>query len=192
MSLPARPSPSQLDYMVGWICVIPEEHYAALEILDEKYASTNIVPAEGDRTSYILGRIGEHDVVINVPATTNYGELHASIIAKNMKSTFPQIRFVLLVGIGGGIPFPHDIRLGDVVLGTQVIPYAFGKETDYGFVRTGRVTIPPECLLVTLTTLEGHRKTREIHISQCVDTISARHGSEPNDYSRPFEDRLYG
>lgn len=191
MSLLARPSPSQLDFMIGWICIIPDEHYAALEILDEQYVSTTIVPGQGDRTTYILGRVGEHNVVINVPATTNYGELHASVIAKNMKSTFPQIRFVLLVGIGGGIPLRHDIRLGDVVLGTQVIPYAFGKETEYGFVRTGRVAIPPECLLVALTSLEGRRKTKEIHISRSIDTISARRGSEPNDYSRPREDRLY-
>ncbi|KJK65122.1 Pf [Aspergillus parasiticus SU-1] len=187
----ARPSPSQADYMIGWVCIIPEEYYAALAILDEQYDSSHIVPGQGDRSSYILGRMGKHPVVINVPAATHYGELHASTIAKNMKSTFARIRFVLLVGIGGGIPVAQDIRLGDVVLGTRVVPYAFGKETDYGFVRTGQIFTPPQTLLTAITGLQGLRRLRATDISRCIDSIGDRHGSGKNDYARPGEDRLY-
>ncbi|KAE8327361.1 nucleoside phosphorylase domain-containing protein [Aspergillus sergii] len=187
----ARPSPSQADYMIGWVCIIPEEYYAALAILDEQYDSSHIVPGQSDRSSYILRRMGKHLVVINVPAATHYGELHASAIAKNMKSTFARIRFVLLVGIGGGIPLAQDIRLGDVVLGTRVVPHAFGKETDYGFVRPGQIFTPPQILLTAITGLQGLRRLRATNISRCIDTIGDRHGSGQNDYARPGEDRLY-
>ncbi|KNG80113.1 hypothetical protein ANOM_011765 [Aspergillus nomiae NRRL 13137] len=187
----AKPSPSQADYMVGWICIIPEEYYAALAVLDEQYDSSHIVPGQGDRTSYVLGRMGEHAVVINVPAATHYGELHASTTAKNMKSTFARIRFVLLVGIGGGIPLGRDLRLGDVVLGTRVIPYAFGKETDYGFVRTGQILSPPQTLLTAITGLEGRRRSRAIDLSRRIESIGDRYGSGQSDYTRPSEDRLY-
>ncbi|KAB8272325.1 nucleoside phosphorylase domain-containing protein [Aspergillus minisclerotigenes] len=187
----ARPSPSQADYMIGWVCVIPEEYYAALAILDEQYDSSHIVPGQGDRSSYILGRMGKHPVVTNVPAATHYGELHASTIAKNMKSTLARIRFVLLVDIGGGIPLARDIRLGDVVLGTRVVPYALGKETDYGFVRTGQIFTPPQTLLTAITGLQALRRLRATDISRRIDSIGDRHGNGQNDYARPGEDRLY-
>jgi hypothetical protein len=55
----------------------------------------------------------------------------------HMLSSFPSIRFGLMVGIGGGAPkLPdRDIRLGDVVVsmptGTYggVIQYDYGKKT---------------------------------------------------------------
>ncbi|KAB8235931.1 nucleoside phosphorylase domain-containing protein [Aspergillus alliaceus] len=59
-------------------------------------------------------------------------------MARDMKSSFPCIQFVLTVGLGGGAPSHDiDIRLGDVVVGTAVVPYGFGKMTDTGFKITG-------------------------------------------------------
>ena len=52
-----------------------------------------------------------------------------------MSITFPRLRFGLLVGIGGAVPTPEDIRLGDVVIsqpdGTEggVVQYDLGKAT---------------------------------------------------------------
>jgi NACHT, LRR and PYD domains-containing protein 3 len=46
-----------------------------------------------------------------------YGTIAAAIVVCRMRSTFPNIRFGLMVGIGGGVPSKkNDIRLGDVVV----------------------------------------------------------------------------
>jgi hypothetical protein len=57
-----------------------------------------------------------------------------------MRSTFPAIRFGLMVGIGGGVPSKKiDIRLGDVVVSKPtagtfggVLQYDFGKTISRG------------------------------------------------------------
>lgn len=127
--------------------MLQKEYRAAVSILDERYDTASLVRGQGDRNHYTMGRVGEHNVAINVPPAGSYGQLHASRIALDMKSTFPRMRFVLLVGIAGGVPLlKHHIRLGDVVLGTKVVPYATGKETDNGFERTGIVKAPPMVL----------------------------------------------
>jgi nucleoside phosphorylase len=80
-----------------------------------------------------------------------------------MHSTFPKLRFGLMVGTGGGVPSEeHDIRLGDVVVSKPtenfggVIQYDFGKTVQEGkFMRTGSLNKPPEILLSALTYLEA-------------------------------------
>ncbi|KAJ5719738.1 nucleoside phosphorylase domain-containing protein, partial [Penicillium malachiteum] len=138
---------SEADYLIGWICILPEEYLAAKAVLDQQYDFYHIARGRNDRMSYTLGRMGQHPVVINQPPSSLYGEIHASAIAHSMKSTFAKIWFVLLLGIGGGVPQNgHDIRVGDVVLGEKVIPYASGKNTIFGFFGfeiTGRMAYPP-------------------------------------------------
>lgn len=48
------------------------------------------------------------------------GLVTAAIVAKDMARSFPALRMMLMVGIGGGIPnLPKiEIRLGDIVVGT--------------------------------------------------------------------------
>lgn len=53
------------------------------------------------------------------------GTNEAAIVAAQMLNTFPSIKIGLVVGIGGGIP--PKIRLGDAVVGIQVIQWGFGK-----------------------------------------------------------------
>jgi hypothetical protein len=54
-----------------------------------------------------------------------------------MRTTFPSIRFGLMVGIGGGVPSTNeDIRLGDIVISKPtgvlggVVQYDYGKRHD--------------------------------------------------------------
>ncbi|KAM0552390.1 hypothetical protein ACHAPJ_007950 [Fusarium lateritium] len=125
MSLP--PGPRQFDFLIGWVCILEPEYIAAMDVLDESYGTSRkagFISGNGDPNMYQLGRIEGHNVVINVPHKGRGGLLNASEIASHMKSTFPYIRFVLLVGIGGGAPSSTtDVRLGDVVFGESVIPY---------------------------------------------------------------------
>lgn len=134
---------SHQDYTVGWICALPEtEFVAAMAMLDEKHP---VLPSwVHDFNTYALGRIGDHNVVIAcLPAETT-GKGSAATVAKDMIRSFPNVRFGLMVGIGGGAPYYgaqgneqftsidvgegdsedsgvdaddiRDIRLGDVVI----------------------------------------------------------------------------
>lgn len=162
-----------------------------MTVLDEEYDMTDLVPGKGDVNSYSLGRIGEHNLVINIPEVDTYGEIYAAKIATDMKSTFSRIRFVLLVGIGGGVPLKHDIRLGDVVLGTRVIPYAVGKENDFGFKRTGMVTSPPRELLSAITRLAHRLERKGLNLSRSIENFGIKEGNGRNAVPRPSEDLLY-
>ena len=110
------------DYSVGWICAVRTEYVVACELLDEEHeppeAST---PESGyDDNAYTCGRIGHHNVVVACLPKGVYGTTSAATVAKDMLRSFHHIRFRLMVGIGGGAPSDsHDVRLGDVVVGTS-------------------------------------------------------------------------
>lgn len=130
------------DYTVGWICALPEtELVAAGAMLDEEHP---VLPAADpqDANSYLLGKIGSHNVVIACLPAEKTGTVSAAIVAKDMLRSFKAVRFGLMVGIGGGAPYygvadnlnydggdsededseeddpgdMRDIRLGDVVI----------------------------------------------------------------------------
>jgi nucleoside phosphorylase len=108
-------------YTVGWICVLRSELNASRALLDEEHERLPL--GEKDDNSYLLGRMGKHNVVIVFPGSGTYGTNAAAKTANNMVRTFRNIRFGLMVGVGGGAPRPphpkdplRDIRLGDVVV----------------------------------------------------------------------------
>ncbi|KAL4926258.1 5'-methylthioadenosine/S-adenosylhomocysteine nucleosidase family protein [Aspergillus undulatus] len=175
-------------YTVGWICALPVEFSAARRMLDNEH-DFNPTFGSGDGNDYVFGSIGEHNVVINCPAAGTSGQSRACQVAADMKSTFPWIRFVLLVGIGGGVPWPRDVRLGDVVVGTSVIPYSIGKATDHGFNITGQSISPPNVLLAAVTKLEDCLQTK--NLSHSLEVAAVNYGNGRVTYSRPTEDRLY-
>lgn len=175
---------SPRDCLIGWICILQNEYYEAKKMFDQTYDTTHIVRGRGDRNSYDVGRIGNHLVVMNCPACGAYGQIQASKIASDMRSTFPAIRFVLLVGIGGASPAKKDVRLGDVVLGTNVLPYMQGKQTDTGIVITGRPGVPPTNLRTSITRLVG-----ELREGPSLERKIEMMGS--NAIPRPPRDNLY-
>ncbi|KAJ0416848.1 nucleoside phosphorylase domain-containing protein [Aspergillus carlsbadensis] len=185
--------PPPTDIMVGWICVLQAEYRAAISILDERYDSTGLVRGQGDKNHYVLGRVGNHAVAINLPPAATYGQLHATRIALDMRSTFPRVRFVLLVGIAGGAPSAkHEIRLGDVVLGTSVVPYATGKETDAGFERHAMVRAPPTELLDALTFLDERLWSEDVVLAESVEKVRGKAAERAQaDFRRPCHDRFY-
>jgi nucleoside phosphorylase len=120
-------------YTVGLICALTVEQVATRCFLDKEHPGLKSQPAS-DNNSYTLGEIGEHNIVIAGLPLGRYGTTNAAVVARDMVRTFPNIRFGLLVGIGGGAPSEkHDIRLGDVVIGTslsgknEILQYDFGK-----------------------------------------------------------------
>src|SRR5580700_9635943 len=149
------------DYTVGWICALPIELAVATEMLDEKHAK---LPRDTQDTNlYRLGSIGEHNVVIACLPAGQPGTNSAVMVASQMRSKFVSIRFVLMVGIGGGVPSAEsDIQLGDVVISQPhvqhggVVQYDFGKTEPSGFIRTGSLNTPPTILLNALSKLRAN------------------------------------
>jgi nucleoside phosphorylase len=142
---------SRDSYRVGWICPLEVEQIAAMEMLDEEHEA--VPQLSGDTNIYNLGSINNHNVVIaGLPRT---GNCSAATVITQMRLTFPNIKYALLVGIGGGVPVKTDhgmIRLGHVVVseptGTHsgAVQYDHGKAASH-FERKGYLPPPPTALL---------------------------------------------
>ncbi|KAJ6008736.1 hypothetical protein N7522_003752 [Penicillium canescens] len=143
---------SRDSYRVGWICPLEVEQIAAMEMLDEEHEA--VPQLSGDTNIYNLGSINNHNVVI--AGLPRAGNCSAATVVTQMRMTFPNIKYALLVGIGGGVPVKTDhgmIRLGHVVVseptGTHsgAIQYDHGKAKASHFERKGSLAPPPTALL---------------------------------------------
>ncbi|KAL3477785.1 hypothetical protein BJX99DRAFT_225726 [Aspergillus californicus] len=169
---------SPADYSVGWICALSLELAAAKAMLDETHSNPRQPPS--DLNTYTVGAISGHNVVIAPLPAGVYGTTSASYVTASLLSTFPSIRYVLMVGIGGGVPSRDvDIRLGDVVVskpsGTHcgVIQYDHGKATRDGrFERTGTLNKPPPSLLTALAELQSRYVAGEGRIADILATAT--------------------
>lgn len=159
---PSKVSPySNDEYTVGWISALSSERRAAELMLDFTHGQPQTLHPN-DRNVYRLGEINGHKIAIAVLPKGNYGTIKAAVVASDMQMSFTNLRFGLMVGIGGGIPGPErDIRLGDVVVskpeGTTggVVHDGRGKQEVEGFRRTGHLNKPPEVLLRAMESLDG-------------------------------------
>jgi nucleoside phosphorylase len=198
------PSLRPEEYTVGWICATNIELRAAKAMLDVKHELVDSQHKHDDNV-YQLGSINKHNVVIAV--LPEYGTVNAAIAGKSMQSTFVNLRFGLLVGVGGGIPSEkNDIRLGDIAVsmpsGTEpgVIEYDKGKRTTGEFVRTGSLDKPPRLLLNATKTLKAESaRTLGGEIMELVrGTFQDEDGEEDDDEEDPvfrypahLDDTLY-
>lgn len=198
------------DYTVGWICALPVEMAAAKAMLDEVHADLPANPY--DENTYILGRICSHNVVVACLPTGIIGPMPAATVATQMLSTFPSIRFTLMVGIGGGVPSQADIRLGDVVVAKPtrdhggVVRYDYPKTVkECTIKRTIMLSKPPRVLLTALSKLQAthiltgpriHSFLCEIESKYPLLASTLRHQGQdslvnPNYHSRPPSARIY-
>ncbi|KAH7248199.1 nucleoside phosphorylase domain-containing protein [Fusarium solani] len=164
---PGRPKmpPRMLShdaYRVGWICPLEVEQIAAMLMLDEEHESLPQLPA--DHNVYKLGSINNHNVVI--AGLHQPGNCPAATVIAQMRMTFPNLRYGLLVGIGGGVPVETDdgtIRLGHVVVSkptsihSGAVKYDHGRAREGHFERTGALAPPPAALLNAAQSLAVQR-----------------------------------
>ncbi len=159
---------SRDEYTIGWIAALPSERAAAIVMLDEKHGKpVDFEQPLTDSNSYTWGRIDENNIVIASLPKGLYGTTSAATTALPLLSSFPQVRFGLMVGIGAGIPRPNkgpDIRLGDIVVSQPdgnsggVLQYDLGKAKSGGkWERKDFLNKPPEVLLRALGSLEAER-----------------------------------
>jgi nucleoside phosphorylase len=147
------------EYGMGWICARPIELAAAIAMIDTPHGSLTSQPKD-DGNNYTLGSIGGHNVVI--ACLPRYGTNDAAVAGISMHRTFSNLRFSVMVGIGGGIPSSeNDIRLGDMSLPSGqaggVIQHDMGKKEYGGFRRTGFLNSPPTLLLTAIAKLRATR-----------------------------------
>lgn len=164
-------------------------------MLDDEFEGPETSEAN-DNNTYVFGRIHDHNVVIGCLPDGRYGTSSAAIVAKDMVRSFPNLKFALMVGIGGGAPTPErDIRLGDVVVSKPqgklggVIQYDFGKRLSNGrFQPSGQMNAPPEVLLGAIP--EMRRRHNDLRKPDRVSEYPRLMDDMP-DYQRPADDRLY-
>jgi nucleoside phosphorylase len=188
------------DYDVAWICALPLEMAAADVILDETYG--RLPQSTNDENTYTLGKICGYNVVVTCLPAGVYGTIAAATVVSQMRSTFPNIRFGLMVGIGGVPSEKNDIRLGDVVVskptGTSggVVQYDFGKTISSGrFEQTGSLNQPPQTLLTAISQLQSTNLIKENHgISDILSDIFERNPNMTSEFFHPpplEHDRLF-
>ena len=184
------------DFTVGWICALPLESTAAQGMLDEKYEDSVLVQSPRDTNNYTLGQIAGHKIVLT--CLISAGTTNAGSAAIHMQYAFTNLRFILMVGIGGGIPNSstgNDVRLGDVVVsrpsGTSsgVIQFDLGKLLQgEGFRRTGALNAPPPHLQKVVNSLIAKHESEENCIATHIDKMLEKHPGNTRvgtDYRRP-------
>ena len=102
------------DYAIAWVSALKDEFAVAKALLDDQHDDLPLVL--GDQNVYILGRMGKHNIVVAALPDGTKGNVSAANVATSLLRSFPNIRFGLMVGIGGAAPCGGQIRLGDVVV----------------------------------------------------------------------------
>lgn len=191
MASTAPNSRNHADYTIVCICPMGVELAPVQAMLDEVYPS---LPTQRDYNSYILGKMKGHNIVIAVlPETwTN----SAASVATQLLNDFSEIRFGLLVGIGGGVPDEEenlpDIRLGDVVISKStdtyggVVQYDLGKDVaGIGFQRTGTFNKPPMILGSSVEKLRADHRVNGSQIPSLLNEMLQKHPAMRDEYSHP-------
>ncbi|KAL7916564.1 hypothetical protein GGI35DRAFT_45446 [Trichoderma velutinum] len=179
------------SYTIAWICALPIEMAAANAMLDGIHPS---LPSNAkDSNSYILGNVGRHNVVVACLPADHYGTNSAAVVANNLIRTFPSIRIGLMVGIGGGVPGSVDVRLGDIVVGYNVVQHDLGKVIQGSRVhRTGTPKSPPSSLLAAVSKLRAIHESRLSRVPDFLHDMIIKH-PKMTKYTYPSSspDRLF-
>ncbi|KAJ6000739.1 hypothetical protein N7481_001148 [Penicillium waksmanii] len=180
-------APQYDQYTIAWICALYIEMAAARALLDEIHEARPL--GFEDTNSYVLGSIKGHNIVIACLPIGQYGTNNAATVATNLKRTFPKVHLGLMVGVGGGVPSRADIRLGDVVVGTNVVQFDLGKITGDGKFERTAIPRSPDPLLGT--TIANLRSKHENEPSRIHDILQKNFNTS-SEYNQPdTPDRLF-
>ncbi|KFA56361.1 hypothetical protein S40293_09448 [Stachybotrys chartarum IBT 40293] len=186
-------------YTVGWICAVETELVAAQVFLDDEHTEPIEIPVN-DNNNYTLGRIGPHNVVIAALPHWQYGLTSAANVARDMVRSFPNVRIGLMVGIGGGVPTNHDIRLGDVVVSSPGYGNGGVFQYDYGIAMqgqglsiTGTLNQAPVFCLTAMSTLKARYMRKGHQLEEMIQSAIQSNHKLAKQFSRPHPstDRLY-
>ncbi|KAK5998770.1 Ankyrin repeat domain-containing protein 50 [Cladobotryum mycophilum] len=175
ITLPAK------KYTVGWICALPIEMTVARAMLDHIHERPPT--CADDDNIYTTGSIGKHNVVLT--CLPKYGTNDAAVVGRNMRRSFPSVQIGLMVGIGGGAPGKTDVRLGDIVVGINIIQHDMGKVLPNDmFQRTSIHRSPPNVLLSAVNTLRAEHRMRATKVPEILSHTLRNH-PQMNDFRHP-------
>ncbi|KAF4333667.1 ankyrin repeat [Fusarium beomiforme] len=189
---------SRDDYIVGWVCALPLVATAAEAMLDSVHPDA---PSDLDMTGdikFVFGRLNGYDVVLAHPSPGNQGTGSAVETVEQVRVAFRSIRFILLIGLGGGVPYTKEnISLGDVVVGrpgpgrSGLVPYEGGKvhwnDDDAGNGRSEGLFEKPSSTLLTATRkVEMNSILGSSHMRTYMNTIMNKH---PTTFAPPELER---
>ncbi|PWY81729.1 hypothetical protein BO94DRAFT_148466 [Aspergillus sclerotioniger CBS 115572] len=187
---PPVPSLHHEDFTVAWICALPVEMAAAEALLDERLP--NLPAKPHDHNTYIFGSIHGHRIVIACLPAGVYGTTSAATLATEVRTSFPSLRFGLMVGVGGGVRHA-GVQLGDVVVSKPsreyggVIQYDYGKAVAGGeWEHTGMLNKPPTVLLTAIARLQAAHLQRPNRVSEIAAEVLAAHPGMVPTFGRPI------
>ncbi|KAL2864142.1 uncharacterized protein BJX67DRAFT_225831 [Aspergillus lucknowensis] len=184
------------SYTVAWICALPLELAAAKAFLDQVHPQ--LTQPKSDHNAYTLGSISGHNVVVACLPAGVYGTISATAAVSHLVSTYRNVRFGLMVGVGGGVPRGNpDIRLGDIVVSkptstsSGVIQYDYGKTIQSGqFHRIGSLNKPPPLLLKTIAQMESEHMLGNALVSKIMAS-TLQNEQVCKQFPRPSKDQLF-
>ncbi|KAM0542210.1 hypothetical protein ACHAPJ_012902 [Fusarium lateritium] len=176
------------NFTVAIFCALDIEGVAVQEVFDEEF-DCNVNLSGKQVYVYHYGRIGDHNIVLALPH--QMGTVKAAECAAVVGQQFPNIRFALMIGIGGGIPSASiDVRLGDVAVSIPqdnhpgVIEYDFGQYVPGGeFILKGSLDKPASILLSADISLRMGEKRRKFPMDEMLERITRN-----PDFARPDDD----
>lgn len=116
------------EFGVVIICALKLEAEAFSDVFDQRWDGS-YGQASWDPNAYSTGAIGKHNVVLAHMA--GMGKANATSVAAYVRSSFPNIRLALVVGVCGAVPLPPNreaIVLGDVIISDSVFQYDLGRK----------------------------------------------------------------
>ncbi|KAK5422306.1 hypothetical protein LTR06_000563 [Exophiala xenobiotica] len=128
---PPDPPRNRCGFKIAVICALSLEADAVHAVFDKFWTDDYRQPTT-DYNTYTTGSIGLHNVVLAY--MPGMGKANASGVAASLRSSFPDIRLALIVGICGGVPFAgadgkgREIHIGDVIFSTELKQYDFGRQ----------------------------------------------------------------
>ncbi|PNS19768.1 Protein STE50 [Sphaceloma murrayae] len=172
------------DYSVGWLCAINDGFLAATLMFDETHE--DLETSAADANVYKYGRIGECNVVIATPSLDGYGRSSMEEHVADMMHSFAGLRFILTIGIGGGLPSDaSDVRLGDVVIG-GLSYYEVDRNGAVEEVQAKARSGPlPQLLKNALSRLESEHTLVRERIQDVLQEVGRTHPEWRDAFTRP-------
>ncbi|KAI6478890.1 hypothetical protein MCOR13_011622 [Pyricularia oryzae] len=184
-------------YTIGWIVAIETEFSASATFFDEEH--DNVDTVDNDENAYLFGSIGTHNVVMASLPKGRIGTNPAASAIGDMVRSFPNLRFVIMVGIACGAPTAHnDIRLGDVVVGVPGSGQGGVRHCDFGvsrqnadFKEYGHLNGPPTKVFGAITRLHTKHTRRGYDFEKRITANLDKNLPMKSRFSRPKTDVFY-
>jgi nucleoside phosphorylase len=124
-------------FEIAIICALQLEAECVQAVFTTFWGDKVYGKAAGDTNAYTTGVIENHNVVLAY--MPEIGIASASGTAAALRSSFPNIRLALMVGVCGGVPYDisrkQAIWLGDIIICETPVHYRFGSQYPEKFKR---------------------------------------------------------